>query len=103
MKLNLENIHSPCQQCFNHGHLYSSYDDKCQSCEYNIAIKLLKVVLKDNDYCTLCKNRVNLGDGCYDCKVNGNNDCICDVENDFLIDWEYAFKDYGIQLDKISK
>ena len=56
MKINLENIHSPCEQCFIHAYSYSPDNDGCQRCEYNIAIAILKEVLKENDYCTLCKN-----------------------------------------------
>ena len=56
MKINLKNIHSPCEQCFIHGYSYSPDNDGCQRCEYNIAIAILKEVLRENDYCTLCKN-----------------------------------------------
>lgn len=100
MKLNLNNMHSPCMECYIHGgHSYSPDYVGCQRCEYNIAIQLLKVVLKFNDYCTLCKNRNNLGGGYWDCKITGRDDCDCNIEKDFAIDWHEAFREYGIKLD----
>ena len=97
MKVNLESMHSPCQQCYIHGHLYSPDDPSCRRCEYNIAVQLLKIVLKFNDYCTLCKNKNNLGGGYWDCKVTGNDDCMCNVEKDFSIDWQAVCDEYGIE------
>ena len=44
MKINLENIHSPCMNCIMRGHSYSPDDNLCQSCEYNISIQMLKEV-----------------------------------------------------------
>lgn len=89
MKINLDNMRSPCMECYIHGgRSYSPDDVGCQRCEYNIAIQLLKVVLKSNDYCTLCKNRDNLGGGYWDCNIT----------KDFAIDWHEAFREYNIEL-----
>ena len=98
MKLDLDNMQSPCVQCYIRGAEYSPDDVDCQRCEYNIAIQILKTVLKVNDYCTLCKNRNNLGGGYWDCKI-GNDDCTCEVEEDFLIDWKAVCEDYGIDVN----
>lgn len=99
MKLNLNHIISPCHQCYIHGTEYSPDDAGCQRCEYNIAVQILKVVLKFNDYCTLCKNRNNLGGGYWDCKITDNDDRICEVEKDFAIDWKAVCRDYGIEVN----
>ena len=88
-KVNLENIHSPCHRCYSRGHSYSSEDDYCKRCEYNIAIIALKRILKCNDFCTLCGNCIHLGGGHFDCKLE-----TCDVDEDFIIDWESVFKEY---------
>lgn len=102
MKLNLKNKHSPCFNCYTHGHEYSPDNSTCQGCEYNIAIQLLKAVLKSNNYCVLCKNRNIHGGGYFDCKVTGNDDCECNIENDFLINWKAAFEEYKINLGDIT-
>lgn len=95
MKINLENIHSPCEQCFIDGHRYFPDDDKCQRCEYNITIVLLKEVLKTHNYCSLCKNLYSeSGFGC--CKLNGKGCHNCDS---YEIDWEAIVRKY--QIDRI--
>ena len=95
MKINLENTHSPCSQCYINAKLYSPDDETCQRCEYNIAIYLLKIMLKTYDYCTLCKNRIRLGGGYLDCKINEKDCGVCDIESDFIIDWKEVFNEYG--------
>lgn len=91
-KVNLDNIHSPCMQCFQRlNHQYDKDSEMCQGCEYNIAIQLLKKVLQTNDYCSLCQNRIKLGGGYWDCKKNLQDKCTSD---DFSIDWKSAFEDY---------
>ena len=95
MKINLENMHSPCSQCYNRGILYSYDNETCQRCEYNIAIYLLKRMLRIYDYCIFCKNKNHLGGGYWDCKINKNECGACDIENDFVINWEEVFKEYG--------
>ena len=92
MKINLENTHSPCSQCYINGKLYSPDNEFCQRCEYNIAIYLLKKMLRTYDYCTLCKNRIRLGGGCWDCKFNKHG--ACNTDTDFVINWEEVFKEY---------
>lgn len=101
MDLNLKNIHSPCQNCYIHGHSYSTDDDTCQRCEYNIAIQLVKVLLKYNEGCSVCKNCNKLGGGYCDCKIESNNDYGCNVIKDFVIDWQAAFKEYGFNFDNV--
>lgn len=100
MELNLKNMHSPCQNCYIHGHSYSPENTTCQGCEYNIAVQLVKVLLKFNEGCTLCKNCNRLGGGYWDCKITGNDDCVCNVTKDYAIDWQAAFKEYGFNFDK---
>lgn len=99
MKLDLENRWSPCSNCYTHGHTYSADNVSCQSCEYNIAIQLVKVLLKFNEGCTLCKNRNRLGGGYYDCKITENDDCSCNFTRDYMIDWQAAFKEYGFNFN----
>ena len=99
MELNLKNIHSPCQNCYIHGHLYSPENDTCQGCEYNIAIQLVKVLLKFNEGCSVCKNGNRLGGGYWDCKIESNDDCVCNVAKDYVIDWQAAFKEYGFTFN----
>ena len=84
-------MHSPCQQCFSRGFSYSPESNFCKNCEYNIAIKLLKSVLRRHEYCKFCKNRVDITGEYCKCKLNSD---ICNAENDFSIDWEYLIKEY---------
>lgn len=49
MKVRLNRIHSPCEACFVKGIYYNPESFHCQRCEYNIAIGLLKKMLKIND------------------------------------------------------
>lgn len=44
MKVDLKHISSPCVQCYIRGGGYSP--DNCKSCEFNIAIALLRNVLE---------------------------------------------------------
>lgn len=94
MKIDLENMHSPCSQCYIRGKLYSPDDETCQRCEYNIAIYLLRRVLCIYDGCNLCKNEGHLDDTYFHCKIS-KEDRLCDIDTDFVIDWEKAFKEYG--------
>lgn len=101
MEVKLTDIHSPCLECFRKDIYYDPASDRCQRCEYNIAIKLLKRVLKENDYCTLCKNRKRLGGGYWDCtdeKASFYGGCVADES--FAIDWETACQEYGIKFTK---
>lgn len=99
MKLNLKDIHSPCANCYTKCHSYSSDDPICQACEYNIAICLIKVMLRFNEGCPLCKNSIRLGGGYFDCKLTENGDCICDAMKDYVFDWQEVFKDYEVNFD----
>ena len=92
MKIDLENIHSPCSQCYIHGILYSPDNELCQRCEYNISAYLLKRILKIYDGCIFCKKYL---DCTYtDCKAHKENKP-CNIDTDFIIDWEEVFKEYG--------
>ena len=80
MNVILENIHTPCQQCYMHGYSYSSDSDICQRCEYNISIELLKRILRMGSMCNFCKHY---------------NACILPAgECNYSIDWNKAFKVY---------
>ena len=65
--INLENIHSPCEMCFLKGYSFSMENKKCQCCEYNIAIQMLRQILK------------------------GNEDYVGVIANDYIINWEKLF------------
>lgn len=95
-KLNLDNMHSPCVHCYQHlNHQYDENSQMCQGCEYNIAIQLLKTVLRLDNYCCICKNRTKLGGGYWGCK----KDLVakCEIQ-DFDIDWKEAFSEYDIKV-----
>ena len=93
MKINLENIHSPCSQCHTHGILYSPDNELCQRCEYNIAIYLLKRILSFYDDCNVCKHQDYLDDIYFYCKLS-KEDRLCDIDTDFDINWEKVCKKY---------
>lgn len=97
MKVRLDDVHSPCGMCFLKGILYDSDSLRCQRCEYNIAIKLLKRVLKENDCCTLCKNCKRFGGGYYECGSGYDKDGSCKQGENLLIDWEAVCNEYGIE------
>ena len=96
MKVNLNNKHSPCTMCFIKGVSYDSESSHCQSCEYNIAIKLLKRMLKEELYCSVCKNSKSLGGGYWDCTVSDDEN-YCKKGDNLNIDWEIACGEYGIE------
>lgn len=91
------NIYNPCMSCNIKGHSYSFDDEICQKCEYNIAIKTLKKVLKENDYCQHCNHKKYFGGGYYDCKLNNDYGSYLNCK-DFEINWESVFKEYDIDL-----
>lgn len=46
MEVNLQNTHSPCVMCEIHNSVgYRPHADRCQRCDYNIAVCLLRNVL----------------------------------------------------------
>lgn len=92
MKVRLDDIHSPCRMCFLKGIFYDPNSICCQRCEYNIAIKLLKRVLKKNDHCTFC-NKHGI------CAVTDaeNN---CKQGENLIINWEAVCNEYKIEYDK---
>ena len=100
MKIRLDDIHSPCKMCFLKGIFYDPDSIYCQRCEYNIAIKLLKRVLKENDFCTICKNCERLGGGYYECGKGYDDDDSCKQGENLIIDWEIVCNEYNIEYEK---
>ena len=96
MKVDLNNKHSPCMMCFFKGVYYDQDSKHCQGCEYNIAIKLLKRMLKEELYCSVCKDSKSLGGGYWDCTVS-DDDNYCKNGDNLNINWEIACKEYGIE------
>lgn len=94
MKINLTDRFSPCFMC-DDGYLPNN--DNCQRCGYNIAVQVLKKVLRENDYCACCKNRIRLGGGYYDCKVLDKDNERCVPEDHFRIDYDAVCNDYKIE------
>lgn len=99
MKIMLDKMHSPCAMCFGKGILYNPNSIHCQRCEYNIAISLLKRILKEELYCAACKDSKSLGGGYWECVVP-DDDNYCNNGENLIIDWEYACKEYGLKYDK---
>jgi hypothetical protein len=95
--LDLENINSPCLECYNRGHLYSSDNKYCQKCEYNISIYALKqILIKDDNYCQYCCNNIMNDSGEYTCCFKNKYDNFSCIPEQFLkINWNYIFKKYG--------
>lgn len=100
MKVRLDDTHSPCGLCFLKGIFYDANSILCQRCEYNIAIKLLKRILKTNDSCTLCKNCKSLGGGYLECSNGYDDDGSCKKGENLVIDWELACKEYELEYNK---
>lgn len=84
MKVNLENMHSPCQQCYIRGHLYSPKDDMCQRCEYAIAMNILR---------SACKI---FSGGCGYCRHYTEGCAAPEGECEWHIDWNRAVIDFNI-------
>ena len=99
MKVRLDDVHSPCRMCFLKGIFYDPNSICCQRCEYNIAIKLLKRMLKEELYCSVCKNSKSLGGGYWDCTVSDDDD-YCKNGDNLVINWELACEECGIEYDK---
>lgn len=85
MKINLESIHSPCQQCYIHGHLYSPENNMCQRCEYAIAIEILHSVLTTIgcSNCAYCRKYK-------DCTIPSGEEC------KWCIDWDAVVKNFNV-------
>ena len=99
MGIRLDNMTSPCVMCFQKGIVYDDKSEHCKKCEYNLTVQLLKKIIKSTDSCALCKNRENLGGGYWDCKLGGISNGCCDVNNDFVIDWEETLKEYNVEAE----
>lgn len=84
-------LHSPCMNCFRMGITYPNHQ-LCKICEYNSCVQLLKHILYDNDNCSLCKNRINLKGGYWDCHLNKTDEC---GGKYYEIDWNAVEKEYG--------
>lgn len=100
MKVRLDDIHSPCRMCILKGIFYNAGSVWCQHCEYNIAVRLLKRVLKEELCCALCKNSKPLGGGYYECIKGYDQDNSCKNGDNMVIDWELACGEYGLEYDK---
>lgn len=101
MAVNLEKMHSPCVMCFLKGVLYDPNSDHCQRCEYNIAIQLLKRMIKQELSCAACLDSTSLGGGYWEC-VAPEDDNYCKNGEKLVIDWEMACNEYGLEYDKTS-
>lgn len=57
MKIDVNKIHSPCMNCYVHGHSYCPEDEHCMHCEYAITVKILQSLLciLTGSNCTFCK------------------------------------------------
>ena len=99
MKVRLSNAHSPCMMCFIRGVHYDPDSDHCQRCEYNIAIKLLKKMLRAEQFCSCCKNSKRLGGGYWECTVAPDDSTYCKQGENLIINWELACAEYGLEYD----
>ena len=100
MKVILDNMHSPCEMCFQKGVSFDPDSNRCQRCEYNIAVQLLNRVLKEELYCSVCKNGKSLGGGYWECSVAPDDDDYCKHGENLVIDWEIVCKEYCLEYDK---
>ena len=55
-------------------------------------------MLRTNNYRSLCKNRIRLGGGYWDCNIA--EDTACEAEKDYYIDWKAAFDEYYIEYEE---
>lgn len=55
--------------------------------------------MKWEDSCSLCINRIPLGGGYWDCKIDKSDICRFD---DYVIDWKATLKDY-LSIDEWEK
>lgn len=95
-----DRMHTPCMMCYIRGGGYDPEHESCQSCEHNVAIKILRAILRTDYQCRFCRNRNNLGGGYWGCKLPGREDGCCKEYYDFLLDWEEICKEYGFkQID----
>lgn len=97
MKINLKNKHSPCMMCIIKGSSYDENSASCQSCEYNIAVQILKRVLKENDYCDFCKSCASLGGGYYACAAGHDDNNTCKHGENYHINWQKVCEAYEIE------
>lgn len=86
MKVNLENIHSPCERCYVRGHLYSPEDNICQRCEYAVAIEALRSVLTTIgcSKCAYCSHYEG-------CAIPARQEC------QWHIDWNAVVKNFNVE------
>ena len=97
MKISLNNMHNPCMLCSLRDIPFDPVSSPCLSCEYDIAIKVLKSMLKEELYCSVCKNSKSLGGGYYECSKGYDEDGFCKKGENLDIDWEIACGEYGIE------
>ena len=85
MKINLKDKHSPCHQCWIHGHSYSPEDDRCQRCEYAITMNILR---------SACKI---LAGGCGYCRHYTEGCAAPEGKCEWHIDWDRAVKVFNVE------
>lgn len=101
MKVSLNNMHSPCTMCFQKGINYDVNSKHCKSCEYNVAVTLLKRILKEELYCSTCKKSINLGGGYWGCSIEPDNSSeYCQKGKNLVIDWEVVCHEYGVEFEE---
>ena len=83
MKVNLENMYSPCRTCYTIGRTYSLEDPVCSRCEYAISMELLHCVLGIDSECNFCSK--------YDCCAATADKC------QWQIDWKKAFESFSLE------
>lgn len=78
---------------------YNCLIEKRKSNKYDecIVLKVLKGVLKINDYCSLCKYVEHIKGGYIECTLgfSGCNNCM-----GYAIDWEALAKEYGLKEEQ---
>ena len=85
MKVKLDDMHSPCANCFIKGMIYDPDSTYCQSCEYNIAIESIHSILTmiGGSNCAYCSHyngcAVQIGDECK-----------------WSIDWDAVVKNFNV-------
>ena len=76
---------------------YSTEKSKSSECDKCIVLKVLKEVLKINDYCSLCKYVEHIKGGYTECTLgfSGCNNCM-----GYAIDWEALAKEYELKEEQ---
>lgn len=95
MKIERKSIHNPCFDCHIRGHSYSPDDRMCESCEYNIAVLVLKEILKQNKQYSLCGFSIlNEENNIIGCKIDLGK---CENCKSFILDWDAILEKYNLK------